>query len=136
MGGDAGGNAGLDRRVGDTWAALWWLGSLEQPLGWWSLLRTHHMLCTNPFGVHRAERAATGTQVEVDGLISVWDKLNIVAEHTKHSPGCGHRAFPAGIHEQPCGLKQQLSLEPVVRGGGEAAPLPMAQARFWYLHCW
>lgn len=31
MGGDAGGNAGLDRRAGDIWAVLWQLGSPEQP---------------------------------------------------------------------------------------------------------
>lgn len=90
------------------------------------------MLCTKPFGVHRAEHAVTGMQVEAGRLIPVWHRLST----PKHSPGCEDRAFPAEIPVQPCGLKQQLlpGLEPVVQGGGGAAPLPMAQARFWYLH--
>lgn len=93
------------------------------------MLRTHHMLCTNPFGVHRAEHAVTRMQVEVGRLIPVWHRLSIVAKHTKTQPGCGDRAFPAEIPVQLL-----PGLEPVVQGGGGAAPLPMAQARFWYLH--
>lgn len=47
------------------------------------------MLCTNAFGAHRAE------QVEVDGLIPVWDRLSIVAEFaasqsTAQGVGTGH----------------------------------------------
>lgn len=52
------------------------------------------------------------SQVEVDGLIPVWDRLSIVAEHTKAQPRVWDRAFPAGTHEQPqaAALSQGWSL--------------------------
>lgn len=53
------------------------------------------MLRTNAFGAHRAERAVTGMQVEVRGLIPVWYRLSIVAERaasqsTAQGVGTGH----------------------------------------------